>query len=557
MPFDTETGNWTPPAQHLNNYTLTSRRSNWNTTEVWYTNPELLAYTCDQSDDCDGFAYDGGNEHKGFFYFKSLNGNVPLASKPIISYNGTSTYLKNSTTVRKANDPDTSDPSILPVGENTTSIDLYDQWSNKSRDLSACGSIDNTAAVLHLFHPGIISYQSTAPFVTGTVAENIGMINDRVGGYKIPIGWKFVFNASGNWFGGKDNPGHDNEGSHEFYEDRRASDGDYHGCFNMDDPHYYAMNDKMSSGIIENIGFDVLGSWDTMGSKGISSGDEQKIKERWCNSVTSLTTFLDNKDRCKATLGNEAYNRRLLTLCETSGTWTTDGSCKGAVRDSIGSGDGNHAQALTMIHKFCRGGDGSNPQGIGPGRSTTGAGSKLCGCLNANDFSFYSNPPTANCYTYPNMAGCSQVVQKTQDIVAIATGPILSEIKTNFSDAGSLAEDCVTSKQACVESETACVIPYQRDAAHSDVTINMCAFITQQNIAVNSAVSNKCSITTPGTPGAKTTTAATGPSAGSGSGSGSGPSSLPDTPILIGGGIAGCFCCILFIVIAFLLSSGN
>jgi len=566
MPFNTETGHWTPPAQHLTHYTLTNRRSNWNTTEVWWTNPELMAYTCDQSDDCDGFAYDGGNEHKGFFYFKSLNGNVPLASKPILSDNGTSTYLKNSTTVvRKANDPDTSDPSILPAEENTTSIDLYDQWSNKSLDLSVCGSLDNTGTVLRLHRPGIISYQSTAPFVTGTVAENIGLIHDRVGGYKIPIGWKFVFNATGNWFGGKDNPGHDNEGSHEFYDDRWTSDGDYHGCFNMDDPRYYAMNDKMSSGIIENIGFDVPSSWTTMGAKGISPGDEKKIKQRWCDSLTSTTTLAGNESRCRTayedvngvTVGNARYDKKFLDLCKKNTNWVEDGECMKRVRNVIqnSSNADNYGTAQDMALTYCQ----------------NNRSSSNCGCINAHDLGFYeaSNQPTCLTPANRNLPGCRDVVSSIGPII-IQNNNIISTIVSAIPDSGVMTDLCHEAHTI----ENSSVLPYESKVSFGTPTIinNFCSQVHESVIEVGASVKQTCDqttivnqygtptttsgsrssvITSPGTRSSSSGTRSS--SSGTGSSS-SGSDSKKVDPILIGGGIGACVCVFLLIIIAYLLS---
>jgi hypothetical protein len=563
----------------LSNYNLTGAyRINSGSTlgEAGGLSVRQAAWVCNQTINCSGFQYRLSDGHT--WWLSGKGGNIIDRDRGfgktgdsigtwVIDYTY-NIYRKTVAPLRTVDNPDTfniftntGDPSILSSGQGASTFPKFFggpvQTPTHSVQNGSCTPLGN--------EPGY-SFTRPGAFNSEACGESGGFNDNSMSGYFIPIGWKWMTNGDCGSKVPHLDQGNESYLSNSLDNTWHASKAEdpppttidtttYAGCYNT------TINDIASSVLFEQIGFDVPTHWDDMvSSGGLTTSEQVAIQTNWCNSVTSLTTFLGNKDssgnpRCKTTLGNEAYNKRLLTLCETSGTWTTDGSCKGAVRDSIGSGDGNHGQALTMIHTFCRGGDGSNPQGIGPGRSTTGAGSKLCGCLNANDFSFYSNPPTANCYTYPTMAGCSQVVEKTQEIVAIATGPVLSAIKTNFSDAGSLATDCVTSKQACVNS--ACVIPYQPDAAHTDVTINMCNFITQQEIAVNSAVSNKCSITTPGTPGAKTTTAATGSGSGPSSGSGSGPSSLPDTPILIGGGIAGFFCCILFIVIAFLLSSGD
>jgi hypothetical protein len=532
---------------------------------VWWTNPELLAYTCDQSDDCDGFAYDGGYEHKGFFYFKSLNGNGPLANKPILSDNGTQTYLKNST-ARKASNPDTSDPSILPVGENTTSIDLYDQWSNKSLDLSVCGSVDNTGTVLHLTHPGIISYQSTIPFPTGTpVAENIGLINDHVGGYKIPIGWKFVFNANGNWFGGKNSNSWDKEGNHEFYEDRWTSDGDFHGCFNLDDPINHGMNDTMSSGIIENIGFDVPSSWDTMGSKGISSEDEKKIKERWCNSLTDITTLSINKSKCISAYENKhpgqgqaLYDKKVLDLCKTT-NWAGDAVCRERVRDVIQTHGGssedsiNYGTAQDMALTYCQ----------------NNRSSSYCGCINAHDLGFYkaSSQPTCLTPANRNLPGCQDVVSAIGPLI-IQNNNIMSTITSAIPDQGVMTPLCHEAHTAGAST----VLPYESAASFGNPTIitQFCSQVYDGAINVNTQVKQACDQTTivnqygtPTTTSGSRSSVITSPgssssgtrSSSSGTGSSSsGSDSKKVDPILIGGGIGACVCVFLLIIIAYLLS---
>lgn len=492
---------------------------------------ELAAWMCNQNDECRGFMRRRGNWEM-WFHLTGEHGGSTTVPHQFVAGDTLDTYVKSDQPARKANNPDTSDPSIL---SNPKTKIVFNNANDNFNTGGAVGSWNSG-------HPRWTSLPDNPPLQIGY--NNINEIT-------VPLGWRFLDGDNG-WASGQSGCCHNSILTGDNI--KRNGWGHYQDGI-----------------LVENRGFDVLAHWDDMVSLGVDPDDAKRIKERWCNAVTSIQTLSDNASKCQGAYndmhsgqGAAMYNQKLLTLCDVNGSWNTQAACKTAVHDAIANGDTNSGQGLTMLQKYCRGGDGSDPKGIGAGRSTTGLGSQLCGCLNARDFGIISDPPSANCYTYPNMAGCTQVVAKTQGVVNYSTPAGVVAFNSAVSDLGKLATDCTTARSAC--NSAGCVIPYNPNAMNVTEIINICNMISNQGLAQNSPVRQTCNIantiTTPGPAGTPPVTTGNTPGAlGSSPSSPPGSTSSPDTGsntkwYYIGGGVAGFVCLCLFCLIIILLVSG-
>jgi len=494
---------------------------------------EIAAWLCNQTDNCRGFMRRRTN-FEFWLWLASEHGGVNTLSHSPSTDTSLDVYVKSDQPARKANNPDTSDPSIL---SNPRTKIIYNNPNDNYNNGSGVGS----GGLYGSGHPGF-----TALPTVSTLDVSYNGMNE----VKVPLGWRFLEGDNG-WASGQNGCCHFTvlEGNNQLYTN---------------------LNHNQDGVLIENRGFDVLAHWDDMVSLGVDSDDAERIKERWCNAVTSIQTLADNASKCQGAYndrhsgqGVAMYNQKLLTLCAAT-SWNTQAACKTAVHDAIANGDTNSGQGLTMLQKYCRGGDGSDPKGIGAGRSTTGLGSQLCGCLNAKDFGIVSVPPSANCYTYPNMAGCTQVVAKTQGVVNYSTPAGVVAFNSAVSDLGKLATDCTTARSAC--NSAGCVIPYNPNAMNVTEIINICNMISNQGLAQNSPVRQTCNIAntinTPGPAGTPSVTtgntpgALGGPPANSSGSSTSSPDTGSNTKWYIGGGVAGFVCLCLFCLIIILLVSG-
>jgi len=599
MPFDPATGKWTRTDTLAKydkwQYNSDNGVSRWGSGMANITIRQA-AWMCNQTDYCSGFTYYTGSDKttdgnggaaywnfaRGPLLYSDFNGprsgfdyGFGAPNYPSTTMNYVTTYDYYRKNARAPNTVytvptfdatnNTGDPSIISTAQGASTFpNMFG------------GGVNNNTNIIDGSNGGTCKESDsewTKSFPSGTYnACNGDFPNDSVSGYMIPIGWKWLTTENCN-----DGYGivGDKNGDSESY--LRNFLGYNNGRpvvphepappsgTNVSDPTSYAactntvMNDNIvSSAIFEQIGFDVPTHWDDMVTSGGLTPTEQKtIQTNWCNAVTQVQTLAGNKDssgntRCSTLLGTEAYNTLLLKKCQAMGDWTLENLCLKAVAESIQNNDetnGNNSTATAMVQKFCRGGDGSNPKGIGPGRSTTGLGNRLCGCLNAHDFGVLSTPPDSNCYTYPNMAGCTQVVAKTKDVINYSTPAGVTFFNAAVSDPGKLASDCTTARQPCTDS--GCVLPYDPNAANITEITNICSMVSSQGLAQNSPVRQDCTFNAPPgstpTPGSvpglqKTPTSSTTSSS----------SGKSNTPLFIGGGVC-CFCVCLIIIMALVM----
>ena len=204
----------------------------------WFSE-ETLAWACNQRNDCKGFLFHKDRGSGGW-----LLNNIPATQRqPIRKW-----AVKKSTGWRKADNPDTSNPSILPRDQMQTRMPAWGTGFAPGGDYS--------------FNTG-----QTCCGQAGYPACN--NMND----YKVPLGWKWMITDASP----------QNAVSVEGYWDR-ANNGWDGARYSLDKPAYHAMMDKDDCVLAQNIGFDVEANWDTMENKGVHPSDAAKIKQRWCDA---------------------------------------------------------------------------------------------------------------------------------------------------------------------------------------------------------------------------------------------------------------------------------
>ena len=336
---------WSAPPPELNNYTVkdnTNRPGSSGagcvvggvcTYKTWL-GPEDLAWICNQDDGCWGFIFNKAQGYGGW-----LIGTQGL--KPEVTDNRIATYQKKATNWRKANQPDTSVEGVLPDDQRKTKFKFcqYDGGTDCRGDKAVW-----TASPLGIF---------------GCNGANCGA-NDVVS-YKIPLGFKFL--ASNDAIGQNEVEGYFNRGG-----------AGAPGYFVMDQPNYHGMRNRMDSGMLQNVGFDVLANFDTMVSKGVDPADVLPIKHNFCKASTTnintaqCTNFYATPE---ANAAGYRYDQDLFYLCKNDPNWFQQTSCRTAFNNAVkGTNESLRQQAKDSISAYC------NTQA----GETQADG--LCGCAN-------------------------------------------------------------------------------------------------------------------------------------------------------------------------------
>ncbi len=224
---------------------------------------------------------------------------------------------------------------------------------------------------------------------------------------------------------------------------------------------------------------------------------KQRIQRDACKDY-DITQLSSNESNCKRALGDTEYLSTIINKCEKRSDWYTNGACLDSVTSVVRNDTPILAgKAKTMITKYCRGGDGSNVQGMGPGRSST-----LCACLNASDFGFAIDPTrnrNSSCYDddKKNLPGCDQIILKTAPFMSKSkdiTPATMSVVQASISDVGLITNWCtVDARTACDSSNTeGCVFPLKSNATRDERNFNICNPDVKQGAAKNSPVSIAC-----------------------------------------------------------------
>ena len=547
---------WQNPTNELTNYTATSNQdvSGLNCNNNARNGPEDIAWRCNQTDDCDGFITYSGRSG-GCMILKSRNGNKGISNGRPVTSNGVTTYAKKSTTWRKAKDLDTTDPSILPVGTAQSFVKLFADYGGAWT--GGTGGTEFTLTKPGLLNPG--GGNSTLGSGTGET-----YCNDCVSSYCIPLGWKFIFDQNGN----------DGNGNVEGYYDR----GNQPGCYGIDSPTWHGMNDQMTEGLIQNIGFDVFAHWDDMSTKGVVAADELLIKRKWCG-IQSPSQLVANKTKCT---GPTSSGTRVLSdtdwatyltnacLADTNNNWANQPAVIDEMKTLyLGNQDSQgHIQAL--FKTFCRG-DPLNPKSTGGHRTDV-----RCAAINADDFGVL--PGTSNCFDAANSSfpGCATaeidgvpyigLVDLLSPLFSLPPGPLGTAINSANTNPGCL----IQAGRLAATNGPDNTFPYQQTVCNPP-NLQICGINVSVGAAQNSPIDASCNQTMinnapPGSPGAAPPPGSPGAAPPPGSPGAAPPLPIPalsniglDTPDKQYGGIGGCICliCICFIMIIVLAMSGG
>lgn len=336
---------WAPPQPELNNYNVfpnTGRDGSSAgcgqgvcTYKAWLQ-PEEMAWICNQDDECFGFQFDKPKGHGGW-----ILGRGPGLKPQNAAPGQRDLYEKKSTTWRKANQPDTNVEGVLPDDQRKTRFKMCQyEGSGDCRGDKAVW----TGAPLGVFNCG---------------GDKCG--NNDVVSYKVPLGFKFMLSDN--------NIGQD---SVEGYWDRGGAGNA--GYFVFDQPNNHGMRNKIDTGLIQNIGFDVKANWETMASKGVNVEDAFKIKRNWCRSSVAnindanCTNFYATPEAAAA---GYRYDTDMFELCKADPTWYMKTSCRTAFNNAVkGTNESLRQQAKDKVTAWCDTNDGAtNSDG-------------LCGCYN-------------------------------------------------------------------------------------------------------------------------------------------------------------------------------
>jgi len=467
---------WQNPNNEIANYDVKQNydcQSNDIAHSVW-DSAEIMAWRCNQSDTCKGF-----NRYKGGYggYFKTVglsNGTCPGG----VSTNSYDFYSKKSTNWRKANNPKLSDPSILKDSDRTTNIVGWVDWASGT----TAGSCTGGGAPWNFF--------------TGVNSQlnNSSLINDNMSGYKIPLGWKFIFDENTGW----------GDGNTEGYYDRRdgwTGGSDFSGCFNIDVPNGHGMNDKTSSAIIQNIGFNVDLHWNDMVEKGVTPHDEKLIKSRWCDSL-GFADLMSNTSRCTPALRDPGdssssttnFDTKLVNLClaDTGFTWINNAGVLTYLKSIVRNGHDTNGQVATLFQTYCRGSPlASASKSTGPNRTNA-----ICSCINVGDFGYQG---TSNCFdapmkTYP---GCADFTDQGQTFLGVTTriGPIVSmpdnPEKSSAINAMGNNPACIAGACAWAErSNNSYLSPYATTCPA--MAVQICSQQVNIGVAMSSPINTSC-----------------------------------------------------------------
>ena len=420
---------WQNPTNESSNYDVYDNTNYPNSANFGYSqwdSPEVLAWRCNQNDSCIGFIF---NKNRGY-------GGWLVKQWAATQSTGATVYKKKSTSWRKADNPDTSDPSILPVGTNRTSVKIFADAANSQTKWD-------------LKKPGLI----TASGGTSALGPSTGeaFCNDCMTGYCIPLGWKFIFDRNGNI----------GNGEVEGYYDRPSP-----GCYNVDQPNYHGMNDRMSEGIIQNLGFDVGAHWDDMTNQGVDPADALLIKYRYCNSFNNI-----DSQKCQTFLSSAAngydYNVIYLNLCNTMTNWPKDAThgakCLTEVNTILKTATTqttSPAQSLaqSMVQTFCN----ANPT------------DPVCACYNVTN-------SRNNCLgAQKDLPGCTEI--------NATLGTLPPNAQVVFSDEFCACKSCVTDAL----SGNTVLMPVVRTPAQTCPSIQQCINDLRGANFNNSQISASC-----------------------------------------------------------------
>jgi hypothetical protein len=298
----------------------------------WYS-AEVLAWVCNQRNDCSGFVFDKGKGYGGWFKNKDWWNN----SHPNHD-NNRFVFGKKDFNWRKADNPDTSNLSILPRDEMQTRMPAvgFNNWNDYS-------------------------------FSTGTTCcgqSGYPRCND-MNSYKVPLGWKWMITNDGIISGT----------TVEGYWDR--DNMGWGGQFDLDHPNGHGMMDRDDCVLAQNIGFDIPSNFDSMVSKGVHPTDALKIRHNWCKANTTnindpkCTNFYSTPEAAAAGF---KYDQDLFYLCKADPNWfqkKTTPDCRTAINNAVkGTNESIRQQAKDLVTTYCETDAGKNqPDG-------------LCGCYN-------------------------------------------------------------------------------------------------------------------------------------------------------------------------------
>jgi len=540
-------------------------------------NAELAAWMCNQVDNCQGFMRRRGNNEL-WFYDRSQ----PMTHANV-SGDTLDTYIKNGNNVRKVNQPDTSDPSIL---SNPTTRVIFNNASDGFNATYGSHSYVGNNGGLFSAIPDRADFNGY---------NNIGAVT-------VPLGWRFLDGDNG-WASGQGGCCHNSVLSGD--GTKKSNWGNY--------------NDGI---LVENRGFDVPSNWDTMVSKGVDPDDAFLIKRKYCNTLDALTLTSETgtgpagqfnghgwKNACTQDIPGQG---RVLnnTPCGTSCTdadfdgvfmakiqkdeafaWAVSGSSAlKHLKDLVLQVGVTNTDALTMFQKYCRGSNGTDPHGQGKGRKATVMGTPnagICACMNVNDFGIQGPNSCLSSSTLPdgtlikNLPGCtgytvgSTPVRGMDDLFSQVPATVLTQMSqttASMTNAGCLSQAC-GSNMGFSTTETLTLPFTNQNCAGATINLAVCTNNVNIGAAIDSSIQIHCNNTINNNSGspASTTSSKGSPGASPGASPGPAPSpppSLPvpalksilNTPSKQYGGIGGCVCIILMcclIIIVMAMSGDN
>lgn len=342
----------------------------------WYSE-EIQAWACNQRNDCKGFVFAKDRGYGG--WFKKTN----AEDVPSKAANNRRTCVKKDYNWRKADNPDTSNLSILPK----------DQMQTR---MAALGWHDFTDYSL-----------STGTTCCGQ--PGYPHCND-MNSYKVPLGWKWMITNDGILSGT----------TVEGYWNRdNMGQG---GQFDLDRPNNHGMMDRDDCVLAQNVGFDIPANWDTMVAKYIHPADALKIKHNWCISNTTNI----NDPKCtnfyatpEAAAAGYHYDQDLFYLCKADPNWFQKSSCRTAINNGVkGTNESIKQQSKDLVTEYCNTDAGKN-QSDG-----------LCGCYNVMKYG-------GQCLTsQAGIPGCKELKATVGDLPPGA--------QVAFSDKFCASDVCVT-----------------------------------------------------------------------------------------------------------------
>ena len=407
----------------------------------WWS-AEEAAWACNQSDDCPGFLFKKSQGYGGWFMLTSgspLDRTKPIRNGDANTYRA---YYKKSNSWRKASNPDTSKPSILPNPKSALKL-----WEHGAGPQG--GDCVGSGTKWELNKPGIIDNGGGG----GSTGQAFG--NDRISGYSVPLGWKVVLNENG-WYGNGNTEG---------------ASGPFCGS-NFGE---HGMNDKTSSGILENVGFDVQANWSTMGSQYVHPDDEFEIKKRYCKQSIDILGTLDCNQFYQSSRAQQAglsYNSDVYEFCRNDPNWFNRGECRTNFNSILkGNNQTSIGEVTAKVRSYCEG---------------AGMNDAKCGCYNATRFG-------AACYNDASKRGLPGCAEMYADAQALPSGTTIA-INDSF---------CMSSTCASARSNDNVLLAAQVLTCPS-VTMAFCVNDFRNAKLTGSPVSTTCQnniqITTPAPP---------------------------------------------------------